>query len=49
MQKQDAVVLYVMFDDYKFNHHVNSENGICEEECSEILKDFFRDLRKGQL
>lgn len=38
-----------LFDDYKFNHHVNSENGICEEECSKILKDFFRDLRKGQL
>ncbi len=36
----------------KLNHRVNITSGIMEEECSEILKDFFRDLRKekrGQL
>ncbi len=30
----------------KLNHNVNIQNGILQEECSKILKDFFRDLRK---
>ena len=29
----------------KFNHKVDVVCGILQEECSEILKDFFRDLR----
>ena len=29
----------------KFNHMVEVEYGILEDECSEILKDFFRNLR----
>ncbi|MBE5957398.1 MAG: nucleoside deaminase [Lachnospiraceae bacterium] len=28
-----------------FNHQVESENGILEEECSNLLKDFFKRLR----
>lgn len=35
-----------IFDDYKFNHHVECENNILKEECSKILKDFFNELRK---
>ena len=35
-----------LFNDYKFNHQVNSETGICEEQCSKILRDFFKKLRK---
>ena len=30
----------------KLNHNVNIQTGILQEECSKILKDFFRDLRK---
>ena len=35
-----------LFDDYKFNHKPEYEKGILEQECSEILKRFFKDLRK---
>ena len=35
-----------LFDDYKFNHKVEYETGIMQEECEKILKDFFKDLRK---
>lgn len=31
----------------KFNHQVEIEKGILEEECSGLLKDFFRNLRKS--
>lgn len=30
----------------EFNHQVEVERGICEEECSQILKQFFRELRE---
>ncbi len=30
----------------KLNHHVNIKTGILQEECSQILKDFFIDLRR---
>ena len=30
----------------KLNHRVNIETGLMQEECSNILKEFFRDLRK---
>lgn len=30
----------------EFNHQVNFSSGILENECSNILKDFFKDLRK---
>ena len=35
-----------LLEDYKFNHHVELENKICEKECREILKKFFRELRQ---
>ncbi len=31
----------------KLNHKANIEGGILEEECSQILSDFFRDKRKN--
>ena len=31
--------------DVKFNHDVNIEGGLMEEECSLIIKDFFSSLR----
>ena len=30
----------------KLNHNVNIETGILQEECSKILKDFFKNLRR---
>lgn len=30
----------------QFNHQVEIERGICEEECSQMLKEFFKSLRK---
>ncbi len=35
-----------LFENYKFNYHVNVQSGICETECSQILKNFFKELRK---
>ena len=35
-----------LLEDYKFNHVVKVEKGILEKECEQILKDFFKDLRK---
>jgi tRNA(adenine34) deaminase len=29
----------------KFNHKVEVETGLLEQDCSRILKDFFRELR----
>lgn len=34
-----------LLKDYKFNHTVEIEYGILEEECKKILKDFFKKLR----
>ena len=35
-----------LFEDYKFNHNVEFEKGILKEECENILKEFFKTLRK---
>ena len=35
-----------VFDTYIVNHKVNYEIGILKEDCSNILKTFFRQLRK---
>lgn len=37
-----------LFTDYKFNHNVEFEKGILEEDCETILKEFFKELRKMQ-
>lgn len=35
-----------LLQDYKFNHEVEIEKGILGEECENILKTFFKELRK---
>lgn len=35
-----------LFEDYTFNHKVEVEKGILQEPCEEILKKFFKLLRK---
>ena len=35
-----------LFEDYKFNHTVQVEKGILKQECEDILKKFFKELRK---
>jgi len=34
--------------DIKFNHNVNIKGGILEEECSLLIKDFFKELRENK-
>lgn len=40
--------VFNLLDDYTFNHKVAYENGIMKDECEDILKDFFRTLRKNK-
>lgn len=35
-----------LFEDYKFNHKVEVEKGILQEECENLLKSFFKELRQ---
>lgn len=35
-----------LFKDYKFNHRVEYETGILKDNCEDMLKNFFKDLRK---
>ncbi|MBR3133678.1 MAG: tRNA adenosine(34) deaminase TadA [Clostridia bacterium] len=37
-----------LLGDYKFNHEVEVETGILEEECRNILQEFFKKLRKNR-
>ena len=38
--------VFNLFEDYTFNHKVESETGILKFECENILKNFFKTLRK---
>lgn len=38
--------LFNIVEDERLNHVVNVERGVMEEECSAMLKNFFRGLRK---
>ena len=38
--------VFNLLEDYKFNHKVEYQSGIMQEECEEILKEFFKYLRK---
>lgn len=38
--------LYQLLNDDRFNHQVEVEAGVMEAESAQLLKDFFRDLRK---
>ena len=35
-----------LLQDERFNHQVEVEHGVLEEECQQILKDFFTGLRE---
>lgn len=35
-----------LLEDYTFNHKVEIETGILKEECENLLKQFFKELRK---
>ncbi len=35
-----------LFEDFTFNHKVEVEKGIMQEECEKLLRDFFKMLRK---
>ena len=35
-----------LLKDYEFNHKVEMEKDILQEDCEKILKDFFKELRK---
>lgn len=34
-----------LLKDYKFNHEVEIQTGVLKQECEEILKNFFKELR----
>ena len=38
--------IFNILDDSRFNHQVETQTGILEEECSLMLKSFFVELRK---
>lgn len=38
--------VFNILQEEKLNHKVNIQTGLMQEECSKILKEFFRDLRK---
>ncbi len=38
--------LYNLLNDSRFNHKVDISSGILENECSQIMKKFFSELRK---
>ena len=35
--------------DVPFNHKVNIDGGVLEEECSKMISDFFKELRENKL
>ena len=46
-QKTGAVgSVFNLLEDYTFNHKVEYEKGVLQDECESILKEFFRELRK---
>jgi tRNA(adenine34) deaminase len=38
--------LYNLLQDERFNHYVDITKGVLEEDCAQLLKQFFRDLRE---
>lgn len=38
-----------VFDGYKFNHQVEYLGGVLEKECSEIMRNFFQNLRVDKM
>ena len=35
-----------LLGDYKFNHKVEVEKGVLQEDCEKMLKAFFKELRE---
>ena len=35
-----------LFKDYTFNHNVEVEKNVMQDECEKLLKEFFKELRK---
>lgn len=40
--------LYEVHDDERLNHSFDVEGGVFENECAELLREFFREKRKSQ-
>lgn len=40
--------VFNLLDEYTFNHKVNFEKNILKNQCEEILKKFFKELRKNK-
>lgn len=38
--------VFNLLEDYTFNHKVEIETGILQQECEGLLKEFFKELRK---
>ena len=47
-EKYGVVTSVANVFDIKSNHYVEYEEGICQEECKEIIKTFFKELRKNK-
>lgn len=43
-----AGTLMNLLQEPRFNHMVEVESGVCEEECAGLLKSFFRQLRESK-
>ena len=39
--------VFNLLEDYTFNHKVEYEKGVLQDECESILKEFFKELRKS--
>ena len=48
MDKKTGAVGSVLnlFKDYTFNHKVEYETGVMQQQCEDIIKSFFKELRK---
>ncbi len=40
--------IFNIVQDQRLNHYVEIETGLMEEQCRNIIKDFFRELRRSQ-
>lgn len=38
--------IYNLLEEPRFNHQVEITRGVCAEECSKMMSDFFKELRK---
>lgn len=48
-EKSGAVgSVFNLLDDYTFNHKVEYEGGVLQDESEELLKKFFKELRKSK-